>query len=139
MKDNLTTINTELKTNSISDKVWKQRFIEMEDKLKALLKGLEFEKIDKFVPTISVKQLEDIGRGLTKLIKKGDAVAKLKPCPFCGSTCLVSQRDTSSDYSTDDYWEIFCNADGCGQGAIRLDLGNVNEQQAINIWNTRSK
>lgn len=59
---------------------------------------------------------------------------KLKPCPFCGRTEMLT-IDSMEDYLKDDIYRILCNIkdDGCGSSSGWY----YSEEEAIRAWNTR--
>ena len=54
----------------------------------------------------------------------------LKPCPFCGSTILEMDRD-STEHDDKPYWFITCYECSC-QGVVEQNRGDV-----IKVWNRR--
>lgn len=51
----------------------------------------------------------------------------LKPCPFCGSKCIILIKP---DYYSDDDWVAKC--DNCGANVYDID-----EEEVIKTWNRR--
>lgn len=74
MKDNLTTFNLNESVDSnqsISTKVWKHRYTEINDKLKAILKGLGYKNIEDYINNTSVEQFECVGENITEIMEGG--------------------------------------------------------------------
>lgn len=59
--------------------------------------------------------------------------AKLKPCPFCGSTWVETGR------TQDGYWFVECNERWCHAMLMNSKWAFEHEQDAIAAWNRRVK
>ena len=70
------------------------------------------------------------------VLKKGEKMAKLKPCPFCGGT---ASKESKIYGNTNAYSWVFCLKCGCSTPKIPMSLDYSASDKSEELWNRRAR